>query len=73
MKKTTFSLEKVVAKMRLYYHANMLDVNNALNRLHLMSNERNAKSNMKHITILINDVLPRLDVAEEMTKDFVKE
>ena len=73
MKKNTFSLEKVVAKMRLYYHANMLDVNNALNRLHLMSNERNAKSNMKHIMILINDILPRLGVTEEMTKDYVKE
>ena len=55
-----FSLEKAVAKVRFHYHANRIDINNTLNQLHLMSDERNEESNRKHCMILMTDVFPRL-------------
>jgi hypothetical protein len=61
-----FSLEKIVAKVRLYYHASWLDINNTLNQLHLMSNERNERGYAKHAMIVINDICPRLGITEEM-------
>ena len=65
-----FSLEGMVAKVRLHYHANWIDINNTLNQLHLMSDERNEESNKKHCMILVNDVLPRLGVdISKFTKD----
>lgn len=57
-----FSLERLVAKIRLYYHANCLDINNALNQMHLMSDEKNEESNEKHAMIIFTDVYPRLGV-----------
>lgn len=62
----TFSLEKIVANIRFWYHANCLDINNTLNQLHLMSDERNEASNAKHVMIICNDVFPRLGI--DMTK-----
>ena len=65
-----FSLEEFVAKVRLHYHANRIDINNTLNQLHLMSDERNEESNKKHCMILVNDVWPRLGVdLSKFTKD----
>ena len=66
MRKNIFSLEKMVAKARLYYHACWIDINNTLNQLHLMSNERNERGNAKHAIIVINDICPRLGITEEM-------
>lgn len=65
-----FSLEKIVAKARLYYHANRIDINNTLNQLHLMSDEKNEESNRRHCMILATDVWPRLGVdILKFTKD----
>lgn len=66
-----FSLERLAAKIRLYYHANCLDINNTLNRMHLMSDERNEESNKKHAMIIFTDVYPRLGV--DIFKDKEKE
>ena len=63
-----FSLERVIAKVRLHYHANRIDINNALNQLHLMSDERNEESNKKHVMILFTDVYPRL-LGRDILKD----
>ena len=49
-----------VAKMRFMYHANMLDVNNVLNQMHLMSDEKAEKNNRRHTMTIVNDILPRL-------------
>lgn len=57
-----FSLERLIAKIRLHYHANCLDINNALNQMHLMSDEKNEESNKKHVMIIFTDVCPRLGV-----------
>ncbi len=57
-----FSLERLVAKIRLHYHANCLDINNALNQMHLMPDEKNEKSNEKHAMIIFTDVFPMLGV-----------
>ena len=54
------SLERNVAKIRFWYHANRLDINNALNQLHLMSDRKNEESNRKHVMIIFSDILPRL-------------
>lgn len=65
-----FSLEKIVATIRLHYHANVIDINNTLNQLHLMSDERNEESNCRHCMILATDVWPRLGVyISRFTKD----
>lgn len=67
-----FSLEKIVAKARLYYHACWLDINNTLNQLHLMSDERNERGNAKHAMIIINDICPRLGITDEMIREAFK-
>ena len=41
-------ITKSVAKMRFYYHANMLDVNNILNQLKLRSDEKAELVGKKH-------------------------
>lgn len=66
--KKIFSLEQIVAKVRLYYHASWLDINNTLNQLHLMSDEKNERGNAKHVMIIINDIYPRLGITEEMIR-----
>lgn len=67
-----FSLEKIVAKARFYYHACWLDINNTLNQLHLMSDERNERGNAKHVMIIIYDICPRLGITDEMIRKAFK-
>lgn len=40
---------KVVAKLRLGYHLNMLDVCNVANQLHLLSDEKANMKNKNHL------------------------
>ena len=54
------SLPDAVAKLRYWYHSNMLDVNNALNQLHIISDERADDNNRKHCMTIFTGILPRL-------------
>jgi len=69
--KEIFSLERIIAKVRLYYHANCLDINNALNQLHLMSDKRNEESNKKHAMIIFSDIFPRLGLNLDDVEKFL--
>lgn len=54
------SLPEKVAIMRFKYHANMLDVVNVLNQLHILSDERAEKMNKNHTMTIVTDLLPRI-------------
>jgi hypothetical protein len=49
-----------VAKMRLCYHANLIELNNILNQLNIRSDNVAEEIAAKHVMILFNDVLPRI-------------
>ena len=53
-------LPKLVALFRFQYHANMLDVVNVANQLHLLSDEQAEMKNKKHAMIIVYDLLPRI-------------
>lgn len=63
------NLPKTVANMRYHYHLNMIDVCNALNQLHLMSDEKAENRNKNHVMIIFNDCLPRLGKDMSFLKD----
>lgn len=63
-------ITKVVARMRLLYHANMLDVNNVLNRLGIRDDNKAEECGRKHAMTIFNDILPRLGY--DMKKIFKK-
>ena len=60
-----------VAKMRLWYHANMIEVNNVLNQLHIRNDDVAEKTAEKHVMILFNDVFPRI-YGEEAVKSLME-
>lgn len=43
------NVPNTVAKIRLAYHLNMLDVNNVLNQLHLMRDDKADMNNKNHL------------------------
>lgn len=50
-----------IAKIRLNYHANMVSMNNVLNQLNIISDERAEERNKNHVIIIIlTDIYPRL-------------
>lgn len=49
-----------VAKMRLNYHANAVSLNNALNQLHIISDDTAEQRNRNHVMIILTDITPRL-------------
>ena len=53
-------IPKIVAKLRFMYHSNLLDVNNVLNQLGIMSDETANRNNKRHCMIIMNDILYRL-------------
>lgn len=53
-------LAENVAKARLAYHANMVDLVNVGNQLGLIKDEKAEDMNRKHVMTLIEDVLPRI-------------
>ena len=66
-------ITKVVAKMRLDWHLNMVDVVNVANQLGLMSNEKADRANANHLRKII-DCGERLAVEwPETFKEFAKE
>ena len=54
-----------IARLRLHYHATACDLNNVLNQLHILSDEKAEQKNCNHVMIIVNDIAPRLgkDVA----------
>ena len=63
-----------VTKVRFWYHANLLSINNALNQMHILSNKKAEQNNKKHAMIIFNDIFPRLGITdEEIATYFVKE
>lgn len=53
-------ISEKVARMRFHYHANVVEINNALNQLHIISDEKAEEIAEKHVMIVINDILPRI-------------
>lgn len=51
-----------VAKVRLKYHGDMLDLNNVLNQLHLRSDEEAERIAKKHVMIIVEYIFPRLGI-----------
>ena len=64
------NIPKLVAKARLMYHANMLDVNNVLNQLHIISDQQAERSNKDHTMAIVTDILPRIFGEETVDKFF---
>lgn len=64
-------LAKLVAKARFIYHTNAVEVVNAANQLHIISDEKAEEMNKNHVMTLFNDVMPRLgfDVQSAMRED----
>lgn len=61
-------MPKIIARMRFVYHANMLDVNNVLNQLHIISDERAEQANKDHAMTIFNDIFPRIYGEEAFNK-----
>lgn len=51
-----------VTKMRFWYHANAIDVNNVLNQLKLRSDEKAEVIGKEHVMIIVKDILPRMGI-----------
>lgn len=67
------SLSSTIARLRLKYHLNMLDLYNSLNQLHLMSDEEADDMNKMHFKKCI-DCYTRLGVIlPKEFLDFAKE
>lgn len=56
------SLPKLIAKIRFYYHAEMLDVNSVLGQLHIISEDKWEASNKKHAMTIFNNIFPILGI-----------
>lgn len=54
------SISTFVEKIRFKYHANAADINNALNQMHIISDEKAEARNEKHVMTIVNDILPRM-------------
>lgn len=50
----------VITKVRFMYHSNACSVNNALNQMHIISDEKANERNKNHVTVILADILPRL-------------
>ena len=48
------SIEKMVLKMITHYHANLIDIHNALHALGLRSDEQAEEFNKKHVMKIAN-------------------
>ena len=59
------SIEKMVLNMATHYHANLIDIHNALHALGLRSDEQAEEFNKKHIMKLVEIYARRgYDIAE---------
>ena len=59
------SIEKMVLNMATHYHANLIDIHNALHALGLRSDEQAEEFNKKHVMKLVEIYARRgYDIAE---------
>lgn len=66
-------ITKVVAKLRLSYHLNMIDFCNVANQLHLLSDEKTELKNKNHLKECV-DCYGRLGYnLPKCFRDFAKE
>lgn len=66
-------ITKVVAKARLHYHLNMIDICNVANQLHLMSDDKAERANKEHVRNVF-DCYMRLGVKfPDFVRRFVNE
>jgi hypothetical protein len=62
-------INKLIANIRFWYNANMLDAYGILNQLHIVSDERCEEVNKKRVMLIFNDIFPRLGLdAQELMK-----
>lgn len=54
------SLARKIAKARMVYHTNMVELVNVGNQLGLIKDEKAEKANKHHVMTLITDVWPRI-------------
>lgn len=60
------SIEKIILKMATHYHANLIDIHNALHAVGLRSDEQAEEFNKKHIMKLANMYVKRgYDITKE--------
>lgn len=60
------SIEKIILKMATHYHANLIDIHNALHAVGLRSDEQAEEFNKKHIMKLTNMYAKRgYDITKE--------
>ena len=53
-------LAEKITKARLSYHANMIEINNVLNQLHIRNDEKAEAVAKKHTMVIFEDIMPRL-------------
>ncbi len=53
-------LSTIVAKCRLWYHAEAIELNNVLNQLHIRKDDIAEDKAADHMLTIVNDILPRL-------------
>ena len=63
------SLSQKVAWMRLKYHANFVEMVNACNQLHILSDDKAEETNKRHVMVVVNDILPRLGIDPNVVLD----
>jgi len=54
------SLATRIAKVRLSYHASMIDLVNAGNQIGLIKDEKAERMNRDHVMTIMTDILPRI-------------
>ena len=69
------SLPERIAIMRFKWHANMIDVVNVANQLHLLSDNKAEQLNKNHVMVMVTDIIPRIskEYLQEMSDKVRKE
>lgn len=55
------SLPEFIAALRFKWHANMIDIVNVANQLHLLSDDKAEELNKRHAMTIFTDIIPRIE------------
>lgn len=58
MKKEKLTIEKIVARLLVRHHANMVGITNVLGMLHIISDETWERRNCNHIMEIVQKIYP---------------
>lgn len=58
MKKSKLNMEKIVARLLVHHHANMVGITNILGMLHLISDEEWERRNCRHTMEVVEKIYP---------------